>query len=31
MSSEVGSLRALAHPIRLRMTSLLTNRAMSAA
>lgn len=31
MSLEVGSLRALAHPIRLRMTSLLTNRAMSAA
>ncbi len=31
MSSEVGSLRALAHPIRLRMTSLLTNTAMSAA
>lgn len=31
MSSEVGSLRALAHPLRLRMSSLLTNSAMSAA
>jgi DNA-binding transcriptional ArsR family regulator len=31
MSSEVGELRALAHPIRLRMSSLLTNTTMSAA
>lgn len=31
MSLEVGALRALAHPIRLRILSLLTGTAMSAA